>query len=321
MGQQSVSVTYQKIMSDSDGVAPETQIETDDTLNVSDIAAALFDNPPTTTDNEVSEADPGGATEEVVEELDTEPEPETQEAGDSPGVKKRIEKLIAQKHEAESELVSLRQRVEELENKPDPEPEQPRPEARFQKATTHAQLQKLEQEAKAMDDWITVNPDGGTFIDAEGNEQVIDMEKAREIAGQVRKDLRDNIPLRREELVTRGKVIQQAQQMFPWMTDQTSAEHTEVASLLARNSRLSEFYDEFPQSPLMMGYVIEGIKAVQARGKKATQGAAKPPAVPTPSTRSATQPKKESKSQNALLDRAMASGDRGAVADYLETIL
>ena len=320
MGQQSVSVTYQKIMSDSDGVVPETQIEPDDTLNVSDIAAALFDNPPTTTDNEVSEADPGGATEEVVEELDTEPEPETQEAGDSPGVKKRIEKLIAQKHEAESEMVSLRKRVDELESKPDSKPEQPRPEARFQKATTHDQLQKLEQEAKAMDDWITVNPDGGTFMDAEGNEQVIDMEKAREIAGQVRKDLRDNIPLRREELVTRGKVIQQAQQMFPWMTDQTSAEHTEVASLLARNSRLSEFYDEFPQSPLMMGYVIEGIKAVQARGKKA-QGAAKPPAVPTPSTRSTTQPKKESKSQNALLDRAMASGDRGAVADYLETIL
>jgi hypothetical protein len=145
------------------------------------------------------------------------------------------------------------------------------------------------------------------------------MDRAREIALTVRRDLRDNIPTRREDLRQRQQITAQATEIFPWMKDQNSPEFTEVATSLARSPRLKRFYDEFNQAPLFMGYVMEGIRSVQGRAKKAP--ATRAPAVPTPSTRSTTQPKSSKRNSNALLERAKATGDRGAVTDYLETIL
>ena len=306
-------------MSESDGVATQSLEEEDSQLNVSDIEAALFDNV-TPNSTEVAEAEPGEATEEgTEEEEETEeaPEPET-EPVDSPGVKKRIDGLLNRTHEAEAKVIELEKTLSSQEAAS--QTQEPEAEAnRFTKVTDPTELTKLENEARAMEDWLTVNPDGGTFQDENGEEHVIDMDRAREIALTVRRDLRDNIPTRREDLRQRQQITAQATEIFPWMKDQNSPEFTEVATSLARSPRLKRFYDEFNQAPLFMGYVMEGIRSVQARSKKAP--ATRAPAVPTPSTRSTTQPKSSKRNSNALLERAKATGDRGAVTDYLETII
>lgn len=272
-------------------------------------------------DEEVSTAEPETeepATEESTEQ--SEPEPVEEEEVDDPfnskGVQKRITKLIDRATTAETERDDLKQELEAL-RKQKQTKQSTNP---LQDVSNQQELDELEANVKQLHYWLIENPDGGTYKDSSGTEHEIVYEQARKLQVSTAKDIADNIPARKKELQTRQQATTQAMQTFPWMKDQKSQEYNQVVQFLAQDNALNDFYQNSPIGPLLVGYVIEGTKVVQSRNQK-TKTTAKAPTVPGPTATASVSQKSSQKKDSALRDRALKTGDRGDVANYLESIL
>tara|TARA_Y100000593_G_scaffold33336_1_gene65584 strand:- start:8012 stop:8908 length:897 start_codon:yes stop_codon:yes gene_type:complete len=276
-------------------------------------------------EEETSTAEP--EPEEPAEESPEEPgpEPETEEESEevedpfnSKGVQKRITKLIDRATRAETERDELKQELETLQSQPRQTTKQS--DNPLKEVTNQQELDDLEGNVKALHYWLIENPDGGIYKDSSGNEHEIAYEQARKLQVSTAKDIADNIPARKKELQTRQQATAQAMQTFPWMKDQKSQEYNQVVQFLAQDHALNDFYQNSPIGPLLVGYVIEGTKTVQSRNQKA-KTAAKAPSVPGPAATAPVSQKTSQKKDSALRDRALQTGNRGDVANYLETIL
>ena len=256
-----------------------------------------------------------------------EPEPESVEEPneeeevvdpfDSKGVQKRITGLIDRANKAEQESDSLRQELEQAQTQQPAKDSSPQP---LQDISSQKELDKLETNVKQLHYWLLENPDGGLWKDSSQTEHEITYEDAKKLRVSTARDLADNIPARRKQIDTRHKATAVAVETFPWMKDQKSTEYQQVVEILANDQTLQNLY-QTEKGPLIAGYLIEGIKSVEARSKKPA-ATTKPPSVPSASaTAPITQKSSQTKQHSALRERAMKTGNRGDVANYLESIL
>jgi hypothetical protein len=332
-------------MTDEAGVASETAEENKGILDLGEIAkaAGVIIESAEEESAEVEETTEEESTETQIEETEEpqdietteysgdqyeeeEPEPEQEETQqeDSAGVKKRIGKLIEARNKAEEELQELKQRVEELESTPKREQRKPTGLDRFDSVLTEKELQKREEDAEHLREWLLQNPEGGDYEDLSGNEHEVDYDTARKLMVDTDRDLRKNIPAVRERITQRNANIQLANATFEWMKDPASIENTELKSVLDQNQYLKDYYDKDPLSSIMVGYAIEGVKAVNARlaakKKTATQAAPKVPSAPTRAKPKAVNTKKND-NRKELLKKAQFSGDIADAASYIESLI
>ena len=334
--------------SDAKEVAPETAETTEGIFDVavSDIAKAAnapqtFIDSLTSNDDEASEPQEVEEEEEVieenedneeeVEESEEDQEEEEQEEveeeepkGDSPGIKKRIGKLVerAKKAEAEAERLQTELNGQQGESRQD----NSTPGAdRFETVTDSQILDKMEADAEHLREWLITNPEGGEYADRSGGKYDVDYETAKSLHVQTDRDLRKNIPNQRANIHQMATSFQQANATFPWMQDNGTSEFVEMAGILANNPRAKKFYESDPNAALFFGYAVEGYKSVHAKerkGKKVNPVAQAPTSVPT-STRAkrATKNTSGAAKQSKLKKQALSSGDQHDVRSYLESII
>ena len=335
--------------SDAKEVAPETAETTEGIfdVDVSDIAKAA--NAPTSfiesltsegdeepepqeveEEEEVSEENED--TEEEVEESEDDQEEEEQEEveedepkGDSPGIKKRIGKLVERAKKAEAEAERLQAELNNQQGEPQQDNSTPGAD-RFETVTDSQKLDKMEADAEHLREWLITNPEGGEYADRSGGKYDVDYETAKSLHVQTDRDLRKNIPNQRANIQQRATSFQQANATFPWMQDNGTSEFVEMAGILANNPRAKKFYESDPNAALFFGYAVEGYKAVHAankkKGKKVKPVESAPTSVPT-STRAkrATKNTSGAARQSKLKKQALTSGDQHDVRSYLESII
>ena len=326
------------------GVAPENAELQEDIFAISadEIAQAAgitdtFIDKPTSDDGEESEPEnEERAEEEPVEEESEESEDDQEEEeqevaeeepkGDSPGIKKRIGKLVERAKRAEAEADRLQTELKS-QREETPQQDNSTPGAdRFETVLDPQKLDKMEADAEHLREWLITNPEGGEYADRSGAKYDVDYETAKSLHVQTDRDLRKNIPAQRSNLHLRGTAFQQANKTFPWMSDNGRQEFVEMAGILQNNPRAKRFYESDPNASLFFGYAVEGYKSVhaeEAKKAKKVKPVEQAPSVPTAPSRSKRASKNTSGAakQSKLRKQAMLSGDSHDVRSYLESIL
>lgn len=308
-------------MAEEEEVAPPTA-EEDGIVTLADIAEAsgiesfIESASETEAETEVEELVEEEIEEEVVPEIEPEPEPEP--SGDSEGVKKRIGKLIEARKAAEEERDALKAQLDETQESRKSYANEGMD--RFEGVRTYDEIDKREEDAEHLRDWLIENPDGGEYTDLAGGEHEVEYDQARSLMAQTDKDLRKNIPAVRQKLQVRGQNEELATKNFPWLKDRESPEHRQMVQLLNENKDLGEYFKKDPAAMLTMGFLMDGLRSRTGKKTKATPATA--PKVPSAPSRATTKVvnKKVGNDRKALLEQAR-SGEVEDAASYIETLL
>ena len=327
-------------MTDENEVAPLTAEEstTESDSLLADIAEAagvesIFDNAKIEEPEEAEEE-----AEEVVEEEAPEPpvqedvqekvqEEEVQVDGevsqDSDGVKKRIGKLIEARDQAKGEVEKLKEQLAEVQNQTKQPKREQKGLSRFDDVTTLDDLQAREDDAEHLREWLLANPDGGEYTDASGTEHDVEYDQAKQLIVETDRDLRKNIPLVRQRLVETQQQEAIANQTFKWMSDQGSYENQELRNILNHNENLQSYAKRDPYAKVVLGYAIEGFKAVQMakQQQKVMPKETVAPQVPVAPTRAKPAVVKPKKDKLKPLFEKAKSGEVDDAASYLEKLL
>lgn len=238
---------------------------------------------------------------------------------DSDGVKKRIGKLVEARKLAEAEKELLEKKVAQLEGT--------RAEYkdvgmdRFSEVRTLEDAEKREEDAEHLRDWLLENPSGGEYHDLQGNEHEVESGVARKLMVETDRDLRKNIPRIRNQIHVKAQQREIAKNTFGWMKDNHSPENVELQTILKNNPHLSKYLSADPYGDLAIGYMVEGVKAINAR-KQQSQKVAQAPKVPSaPNRKSPSVVRGKPRTDKAGLLARASSGHIEDSASYIESIL
>ena len=269
-----------------------------DVLNEDGLAAAVeeFVQPP----------EPASEPEPVTEvETDEQGDPEDLSQSDSEdtpsesrGVQKRIDKLVKQRKDAESDADHLREELAEMrdefrsikEGKKESAPANDNP---YSDKSTVRELESAEEEAEDWLEWCEDNPDGGVR-----GEREYDLEDVRRIRKAARKAIRTHIPKQRQYIDAARSYDPVAKEVYPFWTKPTSAEHKVASEFI----RTVPGIKQFPDYKIIIGdYLYGRYMREQTISKKQAPAKAPAKAPPQPTTPSAA-------------PRAEQSGDREKAA-------
>jgi len=214
-------------------------------------------------------------------EPEGEPEPEAEKDELSKGVRKRIDKLTAQKkaiaEEKDAEIATLREQVDGLREKVDSgqaasQPERsPDPENPYRHLTSAKDIRREELSAEAVQDWCEDNPDGAIVAEGE-TEREYTAEDVRDIRKRARKALSRQLPDQKKWAESYHAVDGYVDDAFPWWKDKTTSEYHEAVEVIKAFPEVQRFSDY----KVNIGDWITGRKlrldreAQTAKGKKMT---------------------------------------------------
>tara|TARA_A200000159_G_scaffold35765_1_gene32193 strand:- start:2685 stop:3602 length:918 start_codon:yes stop_codon:yes gene_type:complete len=305
-------------MAEEEEVAPQTA-EEDGLVTLADIAEAsgiesfIESASETEAETEVEELAEEEIEEEVVPEIEPEPEPSV----DSEGVKKRIGKLVEARKAAEEERDALKAQLDEAKDSRKSYANEGMD--RFEGVRTFDEIDKREEDAEHLRDWLIENPDGGEYTDLAGGEHDVEYDQARSLMAQTDKDLRKNIPAVRQRLNMRGQNESLAMKTFPWLKNRESSEHQQMVQLLNENKDLGEYFKKDPAAMLTMGFLMSGLRNQTGKAQPKPATAPKVPSAPSRATTKVVN-KKVGNDRKALLEQAR-SGEVEDAASYIETLL
>lgn len=278
---------------------------------------------------EDSEAEPSEDV-ELEEESDETEETEAEEEleappvkSDTPGVKKRIGKLVERAEKAEGEIEELRNQIANLKEK-EPEPEALPVDTgaeKFEGILDPKELDRREADAEHLREWLMQNPDGGDYTDRAGSEYDVEYDQAKRLMVETDRDLRKNLPGARKQLQARERITSEAFKQFEWLNDKSSTEFSQMAAFLQTNPRAKKFYDSDPMAVMLFGYATEGIKSLAKNQPKESVPATAPKVPGSPTRATPTSRKSAKNSQKALLEKVAESGDASDAASYIEQML
>jgi hypothetical protein len=199
---------------------------------------------------------------------------EETERGLPKGVKKRIDKLIAKKREAEQEIERLKQDMERLEqeaNKPAQTPTKDNP---YSNLNTASDIQKEIEQAKQIRRWCELNPDGAVVRDANGNETEYTSEEIRGIKVKALDAIEEHLPKRLDYIKNYQQIEQIATKEYPWWKDKSSQERQIAEAFMKHFPEIQRF----PDYKMVLGDYIRGVKTREQSQKKTSPQ--KPPSQP-----------------------------------------
>lgn len=219
---------------------------------------------------EDSENDSETETEEAEAESEDETEDEpAKDSGKLPkGVQKRIDKLTAQKKDAEKQLKELNERLEQLESNRTPEETKVVPVGQglnpFFQLQTEEAVQEEIRNARQARRWAEENPDGAIVIGKDGNEIEYSAEEVRKIKLNAIDALEEQLPSQLHYIATRKQFDAEAVKAYPFLKERTSPEYQYAAELI----RAFPEIQKFPDFKLSIGDMIEGRKIRESKSKK-----------------------------------------------------
>ena len=245
----------------------------------------------------------------------------TEEDGQS-SVQKRINKLTAQRKEAqakaetlERELAEAKSKLEELSNKPEVTPtvasENP-----FADVWDDAKLTEEWNKARDLKRWCEDNQDG---CDLNGREYT--REEIKQIRRKVEDALELHIPKRAAFIQNHRQIKPIAETIYPWWKDRSTVEYTEAQSVIRQMPQIAQL----PEYQVLIGDFIEGRKARMAR-EKATAKPAKTTAKiapKQPSAPSSSPARVDSKKAeyDAAKSKFLKSGNQAELTQLLKRAL
>ena len=246
---------------------------------------------------------------------------QTEEDGQS-SVQKRINKLTAQRKEAqakaetlERELAEAKSKLEELSNKPEVTPtvasENP-----FADVWDDAKLTEEWNKARDLKRWCEDNQDG---CDLNGREYT--REEIKQIRRKVEDALELHIPKRAAFIQNHRQIKPIAETIYPWWKDRSTVEYTEAQSVIRQMPQIAQL----PEYQVLIGDFIEGRKARMAR-EKATAKPAKTTAKiapKQPSAPSSSPARVDSKKAeyDAAKSKFLKSGNQAELTQLLKRAL
>lgn len=316
-----------KLMTDeSNEVAPLETAETDnqsDLLTFQDIAeeagfGQFFENREDGSPDQATVTEAEEATEEP--EVETTEEPQPIVDTDTEGVKKRIGKLVEAREKAREEADALKAEIEKLRS------DKPKIRAmtgleKFDDVANINDLQKREEDAEHLREWLLQNPDGGEYVDQSGEEHEVDYEKAKNLIVETDRDLRKNIPFARQRMIERQRQDATALNTFKWMGNKSTEEYYKLNEILQNNEYLSEYAKKDPYAMVVLGYAVEGYKTVHQKQvqKPSVQNSA--PKVPVAPSNAKPKVIQKPKTEKAELLQKARSGRFDDAVSYIESIL
>jgi hypothetical protein len=217
--------------------------------------------------------------EEIPEESETgqeeiQAQDEDSERGLPKGVKKRIDKLIAKKREAEDELGRLKTENERLMQEVGrPAQTQVNSKNPYSNISDAKSIQKEAEKAKQIRRWCEMNPDGGVVTDAQGNETEYTALEVRNIKIRALDALEEHLPAQMQYVQNEQQVESVVAKVYPWWKDKSSAERQIAEAFLQHFPEIKRF----PDYKMVVGDYIRGIKSREATTRSNPQ---RPPSQP-----------------------------------------
>lgn len=242
----------------------------------------------------------------------------------------RVNKLSAQRHEAErkaeaaeTKLAELQKELESLRanNKEEAAPRASQsavPQEPLSHVQTEEELQTSIADAQRWQEWSIRNPDGGEITLPDGQSVVISPEQAKDLQVRSTQILTIHAPRRAAYLQQIGQHTSVAKEVYPEMFQPGSEDHKAVQSLLQHWPEITRF----PDYLTVLGDYLRGNKARLSAGKanEKTEAVAKAPvkktpplAPPVPRT-TAMIPGKPNNKQKAVQVAAASGGSLDSIA-------
>lgn len=226
------------------------------------------------------------------------------------GVKKRIDKLVAKRREAEQEVERMKAELERLEQeakKPARAQEiRKNPYARLDNAE---QIQAEAEKAKQIRRWCEMNPEGGVIKDAQGNETEYSAEQVRNIKIRALDALEEHLPAQLAYVSNFQQVEQNLAKEYPWWKDKSSKERQMAEAFIQHFPEITRF----PDYKMVLGDYVRGVKS---RMTKQTAGQQRIPSQP----KSSGMPVNQSASRQVgkdTLTRFRSSGGKDDLSDII----
>lgn len=213
------------------------------------------------------------------EEVHSQDEEETEDRGLSKGVKKRIDKLVSKRREAEAEIAKLKEELEAARNqKTAPEPIVSIKDNPYSHVTSVAEIEKEVSQARSVRRWCEEHSEGYTATDAEGNETYYSAEEVKQIKLNAIDALEEHLPKRMQYVRAKENFENLAEKEYGivWKKDADTREKQIAYQFLKAFPEITRF----PDYKMVIGDYIAGVKARESRGSKTV---AKAPHNPRPS--------------------------------------
>lgn len=211
------------------------------------------------------------------------------------GVQKRIDKLVAQKKEAEAKLNALAEKLAETESQAANSPQEIvisdkglNPYFKLQRDTdVHAEIRNARQVRR----WAEENPDGAVVAGKNGEEIEYSAEDIRKIKLNAVDALEEHLPAQMQYIQTRKQFDAEAEKTYPFWKQRSSSEYQYANALIREFPEIQKF----PDFKLSIGDMIEG-KRIRESKMKPTSAIKKAPSNPK---QTASAPVQTSKSMKA----------------------
>lgn len=215
----------------------------------------------------------------------------------SKGVQKRIDKLVAQKKEAEAKLNALAEKLAETESLAANSPKEfapvdkgLNPYFKLQSDTdVHAEIRNARQVRR----WAEENPDGAVVSGKNGEEVEYSADDIRKIKLNAIDALEEHLPAQMNYIQTRKQFDAEAEKTYPFWKQRSSSEYQYANALLREFPEIQKF----PDFKLSIGDMIEG-KRIRESKVKPTSAIKKAPSNPKQTASAPVQTSKSLKSRS-----------------------
>lgn len=215
----------------------------------------------------------------------------------SKGVQKRIDKLVAQKKEAEAKLNALAEKLAETESlaansQKDfaPVDKGLNPYFKLQSDTdVHAEIRNARQVRR----WAEENPDGAVVAGKNGEEVEYSADDIRKIKLNAIDALEEHLPAQMNYIQTRKQFDAEAEKTYPFWKQRSSSEYQYANALLREFPEIQKF----PDFKLSIGDMIEG-KRIRESKVKPTSAIKKAPSNPKQTASAPVQTSKSIKARS-----------------------
>ncbi len=236
------------------------------------------------------------------------------------GIQKRIDKLVAQKHEANEKAEALAAKVAELEAKVGQlAPLSPTPDSPLADVESMQALETRLAQAQRVKLWALENLDGGEVEDGHGGTYMMPGANVKKLLSQSEALLSQHGPNRRNYLQTRAKFEQEAKAFYPDLYKQG----TEYNNVLNEWVKIFPEVRKFPDFQIIIADAYAGQKLRLAKkaanGKIAANGSRNTPTLAAPQPSSGNKVTQKSVLTKNLLDRI--ASDRSALDAFSESLI
>ena len=188
----------------------------------------------------------------------------------SKGVQKRIDKLVAQKKEAEAKLNALAEKLAETESQAANSQKEVivsdkglNPYFKLQSDTdVHAEIRNARQVRR----WAEENPDGAVVAGKDGQEVEYSAEDIRKIKLNAIDALEEHLPAQMNYIQTRKQFDVEAEKNYPFWKQRSSQEYQYANALIREFPEIQKF----PDFKLSIGDMIEGKRIRESKVKPTT---------------------------------------------------